>query len=204
MFSPNNILRHSCCLMITLALFYSTVLYAKNDLKLVVHPDEISKRLAEVASHIDKDYEDEALTLVMVMKASIVVTSDLMRTLKAPVTLEYIQSITHQSDGTRAKSITLEGIERLDLKGKNVLVIDDACSTGQTFSLIIRQLKKKQPKSLKTFATILFVKNGKRENFFQPDYYLFKLEDRYLVGYGTDHKQRYRNLPGIYELKDYD
>jgi hypoxanthine phosphoribosyltransferase len=82
--------------------------------------------------------------------------------------------------------------------------VDDACGTGTTLSAIVEKLKEKEPKRIKSLAVILFLKNGKPVCPIQPDYTLFKLEDRYIVGYGIDHKQRYRNLPGIYELKNYD
>jgi hypoxanthine phosphoribosyltransferase len=183
--------------------FYSSAIFAKNDLEIVITPEEISKRLTEIALEIDKDYLGQELTLVMVLKGSVVVTTDLMRKLKTPLTLEYIKSTTHDSNGIRTGNILLEGIEKLDIKGKNVLLLDDACGTGTTLSTIMGRLQEKQPKSIKSLVVVLFDVERKN-NHFQPDYYLFKLKDRYLVGFGLDHKQRYRNLPGIYELKNYD
>jgi len=186
-------------------LFYPSLIFAKNDLELVVHPQEIEKRITEIATHIDKDYVGKELTLVMVLKGSFMVTADLMRNLKTPHTLEYIKSTTHDSNGVRIGNTQVEGIENLDIKDKDILLIDDACGTGATLSTIIERLKEKQPKSIKSLVVILFVNNGKRVHGFQPDYYLFKQEaHRYLVGYGIDHKQHYRNLPGIYELTNYD
>ncbi len=201
LYSPLLSLRN---LITLLLVFYSSITFAKNELELVISAHDIAKRLTTVAAEIDRDYLGEELTLVMVLKGSLLVTADLMRELKTPLTLEYIKATTHDANGHRMGQIILEGIEKLDLKGKNVLVLDDACGTGATLLAIVEKLKEKEPKSIKSLAVVLFLQNGAPVTHFQPNYTLFKLEDRYIVGYGLDHKQRYRNLPGIYELINYD
>ncbi len=203
MFRLGLIMRYIGYAIILCLLLYPSISFSQNDLELVFSPQDISKRLTEVAAKIDQDYQGEELTLVMILKGSIVLTADLMRQLKTPLVLEYIKATRHDANGLRTEKLRLEGIEKLEIKGRNILLIDDACGTGETLSSIIHLLEEQKPKSLKCMTAILFVKNGKR-NGFQPDYWLYTLEDRYIVGYGIDHKQHFRNLPGIYELKNYE
>jgi hypoxanthine phosphoribosyltransferase len=136
----------------------------------------------------------------MVMKGAVCATADLMRNLKTPVQLEYVKASSYGQNGVNSGKLTLVGIENLDLKGKNVLLVDDILDTGNTMTNIIELLKEKQPKTIKSF--VAFVKKVDRKTSYLPDYALFEIENRFIVGYGLDYKERYRGLSGIYEIQN--
>jgi len=187
-------------LLVTIFIFYTSVCLAAPDLKLMISAKDISEKLIKVASQIDQDYHGEELTIVMVMKGAICATADLMRHIKTPAQLEYINASSYGQNGTKSGKLTIIGIEDLNLKGKNVLLVDDIFDTGKTMTNIIKQLKEKQPKTIKSF--VVFVKKVDRETSYNPDYSLFEIENRFIVGYGLDYKEHYRGLPGIYEMQN--
>lgn len=187
-------------LLVTIFVLYSSVCFAEPEFKLMISPEAISKKMAEVASKIDQDYRGEELTIVMVMKGAVCTTADLMRQIKTPAQLEFISASSYGENGTKSGKLTLSGAEKLDLKGKNVLVVDDIFDTGKTMMGILAQLKEKQPKTIKSMVT--FVKKVDRKTTYRPEYMLFEIDNRFIVGYGLDYKEYYRGLPGVYEIKN--
>lgn len=187
-------------LLVTIFVFYSSICFAEPEFKLMISPEAISKKMAEVASKIDQDYRGEELTIVMVMKGAVCTTADLMRQIKTPAQLEFISASSYGKNGTKSGKLTLSGAEKLDLKGKNVLVVDDIFDTGKTMMGILAQLKEKQPKTIKSMVT--FVKKVDRKTTYRPEYMLFEIDNRFIVGYGLDYKEYYRGLPGVYEIKN--
>jgi len=171
-----------------------------NNLELIIPPEQIAQKVNAIAHQIDKDYRGEPLTVLMVMKGAVCVTADLMRAINTPATLDYIKASSYGNNGTKRGELKLLGLENLNLKGKNVLVVDDIFDSGNTMTAIVKQLKKQQPKSLKTL--VAFVKNIPRKTTYRPDYKMFDIEDRFIVGYGLDYKEQYRGLPGIYVIKN--
>lgn len=187
-------------LLVTIFVLYSSVCFAEPEFKLMISPEAISKKMAEVASKIDQDYRGEELTIVMVMKGAVCTTADLMRQIKTPALLEFISASSYGENGTKSGKLTLSGAEKLDLKGKNVLVVDDIFDTGKTMIGIMEQLKAQQPKTIKSMVT--FVKKVDRKTTYRPEYMLFEIDNRFIVGYGLDYKEYYRGLPGVYEIKN--
>lgn len=171
-------------------------------LELLISPEAIDQKVKQIAAQIDKEYRGEEITMIMVMKGAVCVASDLMRALKTPTKIEFIKASSYGMNGSKQGQLKLMGIEHLDLKGKNVLIVDDIFDSGKTMTSIVEQLKEKQPKSLKT--VVAFIKNVKREIAYRPDYVLFEVENKFIVGYGLDYKERYRGLPGIYLVKNSD
>ncbi len=187
-------------LLVTIFVLYASLCFAEPEFELMISPEEISKKMAEVASKIDQDYRGEELTIVMVMKGAVCTTADLMRQIKTPAQLEFISASSYGKNGTKSGKLTLSGAEKLDLKGKNVLVVDDIFDTGKTMVGIMEQLKAKQPKTIKSMVT--FVKKVDRKTTYRPEYMLFEIDNRFIVGYGLDYKEYYRGLPGVYEIKN--
>lgn len=171
-------------------------------LELLISPEAIDQKVKQIAAQIDKEYRGEEITMIMVMKGAVCVASDLMRALKTPTNIEFIKASSYGMNGTKQGQLKLTGIEHLDLKGKNVLLVDDIFDSGKTMTAIVEQLKDKQPKSIK--SVVAFIKNVKREIAYRPDYVLFEVENKFIVGYGLDYKERYRGLPGIYLVKNND
>lgn len=169
-----------------------------DDLHLLISADAIKNKVEEVARVLDNEYQGEAVTVVMVMKGALCVTADLIRKMKAPITVEYIRANSYGMRGKARGELKIVGLEELDLTEKNVLLIDDIFDTGMTLSQIEQRIQVKQPKTLKTL--VLLRKNIPREISYNPDYVLFDIEDRFVIGYGLDYKELYRGLPGIYYI----
>lgn len=179
-----------------LFLLVSSVCFGNKNLELLISADEIEQKLAEVSAKIDAEYQGEALTVIMVMKGAVCVAADLIRQLHIPATLEYMKASSYGHKGTTRGELKITGIDQLDLKGKNVLIVDDIFDSGTTMTGIVERLQEKSPKSLKTL--VLLLKKVPRETAYRPDYTLFEIENRFVVGYGLDYKEYYRGLPAVY------
>lgn len=166
------------------------------NLELLISPETIDHRLQVVARDIEKEYHGKELVLVPVMKGAMCITSDLMRHLHIPCTIECVRASSYGQHGTKRGLLTITGMDQLDLSSKHLLVIDDILDSGYTMRGIVEHLQQKNPKSIKTL--VLLSKNVSRSSLFCPDYVLFDIADRFVVGYGLDYKEYYRNLPGIY------
>ena len=126
-------------------------------------------------------------------------TADLMRALAIPSELEYIQASSYGHNGTQAGTLTLVGLEKLNIQGKHVLLVDDIFDTGVTISQIKAELLKINPASLKSL--VLLHKIGKSKVPDTPDYVGFPINDRFVIGYGLDYKEQFRGLPDIWAKK---
>lgn len=165
-------------------------------MELLISSEQIAAKVSQAAAQINKDYKDKELTIVMIMKGSLCITTDLIRQLDVPFNLEYVKASSYGQNGMKAGKLTVIGLDRLDIKGKDLLVIDDIFETGNTMLEVVSQLNEKHPKSLKTL--LLLVKDVPRKTDYLPDYVLFNIPDRFVIGYGLDYKELYRGLPGIY------
>jgi hypoxanthine phosphoribosyltransferase len=169
---------------------------AKENLELLIGPEEIAGKLKEVAAKIDEDYQGEELTVIVVMKGALCVSADLIRHLHVPSKIEYLKASSYGQRGTSRGELRITGLDAIELEGKHVLVVDDIFDSGHTMSGLISHLQNKNPKSLKSL--VLLEKNIPRTVEYRPDYTLFSIENRFVVGYGLDYKEYYRGLPGIY------
>lgn len=167
-----------------------------DQLRLLISQEEIAARVSEVAEQINEEYKDKKLTLVMIMKGSVCIASDLMRQLQVPCTLEYIRASSYGKNGMKAGQLYVAGLDDMDIEGRDVLLIDDILETGNTMLKVMDQLRGKHPSSIKTL--LLLVKDIPRSTTYLPDYTLFNIPDHFVVGYGLDYKEFYRGLPGIY------
>ncbi len=169
------------------------------DLELLIAPEVIRQKIKEVAGQLNAVYAGQELTLVAVMKGAVCLVADLLRELTIPCTLELVRASSYGVRGTIKGDLTVVGTDELRLQGKHVLLIDDIFDTGHTLNTIAGELALQQPLSLKTL--VLLCKRMPRTLSYVPDYVLFHLEDRFVVGYGLDYKELYRGLPGIYASK---
>lgn len=167
-----------------------------DNLELLISPEQIDRKLSQVAAVINEDYKDKKLTVIMVMKGSLCVTADLIRKITVPFQVEYLKASSYGYNGMTSGHLTISGLDSLDIEGRDLLIVDDILETGKTMAGIIHKLKEKNPQSVKTL--LLLVKDIPRSTHFDPDYSLFHIEDRFVVGYGLDYKELYRGLPGIY------
>lgn len=170
--------------------------FGQEGMDLLISPEEIADKILKTASEIDREYEGRNLALIMIMKGSVCVVSDLMRALNIPFTLEYIKASSYGQNGTTPGELYLDGFDRLELEDRDVLVVDDIFDTGKTMAGVLEKLKSKKPRSLKSL--VLLIKEGNQTVEMVPDYCLFEIPNRFVIGYGLDYKEHYRGLPGIY------
>lgn len=163
--------------------------------KLLLSKEHIDSRIKEIAAEINQEYAGKEIVLVMVMKGAIYLTTDLMREITVACTLEYVKASSYGL-GMVSGELTLHGLEDLSLQGKHVIIIDDIFDTGKTMTTIKEKLLLQQPASLKTL--VLLLKNRPRTITAIPDYVLFPIEDEFVIGYGLDYQEYYRNLPGVF------
>ena len=156
---------------------------------------EIGKRVQEMGGQISKDYKGEDLVLVGVMNGAFIFMADLCRAISLPVSVDYIglSSFNGRSKGRGAVRIASD--LNVNIAGKNVLIVEDIINSGLTVEYLIKNLHAREPKSVKVCT--LLDKAEKRRNGFKPDYAGFVIPNRYVVGYGLDYNDQYRNLPYI-------
>ena len=175
----------------------------KEKVDILISENEIHNRILEIADRINKDYEGEELTLICVLKGGVMFMCDLARKLNLSVRLDFM-SVSSYGSETKSSGV-VKIIKDLDdsIDGKNVLVVEDIIDSGNTLSYLIDILKKRGPKSIK-LCTLLDKPSRREKKDVFVDYVCFEIEDKFVVGYGLDYDQRYRNLPyiGVMELSD--
>ena len=160
----------------------------------------MDKRIGEIAERINKDYEGEQIHLICVLKGGIFFTCELSKRLRVPVSMDFM-SVTSYGAATKSSGV-VKIIKDLDeeIEGKNVLVAEDIIDSGRTLSYLLEYLRNRNPKSLKLCT--LLDKPERRVVEVDVDYTCFEIPDEFVVGYGLDYAQKYRNLPyiGVVEL----
>ncbi|MBM4069168.1 MAG: hypoxanthine phosphoribosyltransferase [Planctomycetes bacterium] len=164
-------------------------------MKVLISSEEIQQRVAELAARIVGDYAEEPITIVGVLTGSLMFLADLVRRLESPVRIGLIQASSYRGTATEPGQLEI-GPELLpDLRGRHVLLLDDILDTGQTLSYLVEHVKRLEPASLK--VAVLLRKMGRQITPLQPDYCGFEIPDRFVVGYGLDFNDQYRNLPFV-------
>lgn len=165
------------------------------ELKVLISEEKLQQRIKEIAKEIAEEYHGKEITFVCILKGSVSFTVDLARNMEEDVRLEFIR-VSSYGEGTES---TGEIKMKLDLKdsieGKDVIVIEDIVDTGRTLSFLIEYLKLKKPNSVKLCA--LLNKEERRVCNVKADYVGFDIPDKFVVGYGLDYNEKYRNLPYI-------
>lgn len=175
----------------------------ETDLNVLFEENLIQSKISELGEKLNKEYGDEIVYLICVLKGSVMFLVDLSKHLKMPLRMEFIRLSSYGSDFTSSGRVNAVDISLPDLNDKNVLIIEDIIDTGHTAKFLIDFIKHNfKTKSLK-FCSLLD-KKIKREVEIDPDYYAFEVDDKFLVGYGLDYDGYYRNLPyiGYVELKE--
>ena len=167
-------------------------------LKKLIDKKEISNNIKQMGTDISKYYQNNPITVVSILKGSLLFTSDLIREIDLQMIIEFLRLASYK--GTRRKSIKLNGAIDFDIRGKNILIIEDIVDSGNTIHYIVDELKKYNPNSIK-IATLLFKPSS--YNFdMKIDWIGFNIKDDFVVGYGLDYNEMYRNKKSIYKLSD--
>ena len=165
------------------------------EIKVLIDEKKLQERIKEIAKQMEEEYKGKELTLICILKGSIFFTVDLAKNINGDVKLQFIR-VSSYNDGTESSG---EIKMKLDLKdsiqGKDVIVIEDIIDTGRTLAYLIEYLKMKKPNSVKLCA--LLDKPDRRIQQVKVDYTGFQIPDKFVVGYGLDWDEKYRNLPYI-------
>ena len=168
---------------------------SQENISVLISEDKINARIAELAEQISKDFEGETVKLICILKGSVIFTCELAKRLTVPVLFDFMQ-VSSYGSGT-ASSGTLKVKKDLDedIAGDNVVIIEDIVDSGNTLSRLVPMLKARNPKTLKVCT--LLDKPDRRTAEVDVDYNGFIIPDEFVVGYGLDYYQKYRNLPYI-------
>jgi hypoxanthine phosphoribosyltransferase len=166
----------------------------------VISKEQIQSKVAQLARLFDEFYKDELPVLMPVLTGSFMFAADFVRCLESNPTIRFIKCSSYGSGTVSSGQVIIEGLKDIDVSGKRVLVMEDIIDTGHTFSALADELKKHNPKELKTMA--LFDKPSRRKVSFITDFVGFTVPDEFLVGYGLDYNEKYRGLPQVYNLRE--
>jgi hypoxanthine phosphoribosyltransferase len=169
-------------------------------MELLFSASKIAEKVEILGLQISKEYQSKDLYILVILKGSFMFASDLVRNINVPFQIDFIRISTYgNKDMPNTKPlITFDQI--IDIKGKDVLVIDDILDTGNTLFAFKELLDFKNPNSVKLCT--LLDKSCRREVNIRPDYWGFKINDGFVVGYGLDYAEKYRGLPQIYVLNE--
>jgi hypoxanthine phosphoribosyltransferase len=164
-------------------------------MRVLIDADQIHRRVAELARQIKDDYRDQAMTIVGVLTGSLIFLADLVRHLDLPLRIALIQASSYRGATTIPGELRVQAELVPDLRGRHVLLLDDILDTGATLAHLVRQLQELDPASLR--IGVLLRKQGRQQIPVTADYCGFDIPDVFVVGYGLDYNDEYRNLPHV-------
>ena len=167
-------------------------------LELLISERRIRARTAVLARRIDDDYRGRKLSLIIVLKGAVLFAADLMRQITIPFTIDFIAAASYGAGTRSSGTVALSDLDRLDVAGRHVLVVEDILDTGRTSTAILDRLRSCEPVSLGLCA--LLRKPAAAALELPVAYVGFDIPDDFVVGYGMDHAERYRNLRGIHRF----
>lgn len=170
-------------------------------MKILVSEERIQAAVERVANEILEREQGRPLTVIAIMTGSIVFLADLIRKLDMPLRVGVIQTSSYR-DGSSRGRLTINSDMMPDIKDRDVLIVDDIFDTGHTLFEVIALLDEMQPRSVK--SAVLMHKVSRTEVSIKPDYVGFEIPDEFVVGYGLDYNDAYRNLPFIAVLEPQD
>ena len=168
----------------------------KETIRVLLSEEEVDRRIKEVADQINRDYAGKEVHLICVLKGGVFFMCELAKRITVPVSLDFM-SVSSYGDDTKSSGV-VRIVKDLDesLAGKEVLIVEDIIDSGRTLSYLIEVLKQRGPKSIH-LCTLLDKPERRVKKQVKVDYTCFTIPDEFVVGYGLDYAQKYRNLPFI-------
>ncbi len=166
-------------------------------IKVLISQEEIANRLKEIADQINKDYEGKNIKLICVLKGGVYTLCDLSKYITVPLKLDFMSVSSYQDDTISSGKVKIVKDLDMDIEGEDVLLVEDIIDSGRTLSYLIELLKTRKPNSLR-LCTLLDKPDRRLPGVdVKVDYTGFEIPDKFVVGYGLDYAQKYRNLPYI-------
>ena len=170
-------------------------------MKELISQQRIENGVREMARLVNQTYEHRPVTIIGIMTGSIVLLADIIRLLEMPLRVGVIQTSSYR-DGTTAGKLVINDSMMPDIRNRDVLLVDDIFDTGHTLARVIERIRDLGPTSVR--SAVLLSKTGKQQVNIEPDFSMFDIPDEFVVGYGLDYRDEYRNLPYIATLEPLD
>ena len=168
-------------------------------MKTILTEEELQRGVRQMAAEIGEAYDGRPLTIVGVMTGCIVLLADMIRQLDMPLRVGVVQASSYR-DATSSGDLVINAELMLGIENHHVLVLDDIFDTGKTMVKLLETMKGLGPKSVKT--GVLLLKKGCQKVDYRPDFVAFEIPDEFVVGYGLDYRDEYRNLPFLAALEE--
>ncbi|EFI41321.1 hypoxanthine phosphoribosyltransferase [Peptoniphilus sp. oral taxon 386] len=164
--------------------------------KIIFTREEITKRIKELGAELTKEYKDKDLIAISLLRGSFIFAADLVREIDTVLEIDFLTTASYGNSEVSSGRVKFLSELRSNIKGRDVLVIDDIVDTGHTMKSVVEKLKGYEPKSIKT--CVMLDKPSRREVDIKADYVAFEIPDLFIVGYGLNYGDFYRNVPYIY------
>ena len=167
--------------------------------RLMLSEEQISDKVKEMAEKLDKLYEGRTPVVVCILKGSVIFYADLIRNMQTPIELDFMCVSSYGSDTVSSGELNIKKDLACDIRGRDVLIVEDIIDSGNTLYKLKKILMERNPASLNIVT--LLDKPERRVVPMEPEYTCFEIEDEFVVGYGLDYAEKYRNLPYVGILK---
>jgi len=162
--------------------------------RILITESQLRRRVKELAKEIERDFSRSDLVIAALLNGTVLFLADLIRALNLPMHIDFVGVSSYRGD-TKSKKLIITKELRLDVKGRDVLLVDDILDTGRTLKRVGAMLRKLKPATIK--SCVLLNKPSRRQVPVRADYVGFEIPDLFVVGYGLDYAERYRNLPFV-------
>lgn len=160
---------------------------------------EIDERVKQLGIEISRDYDKKDLVVISLLRGSFIFTSDLVREISIPVEVDFMTTSSYGHSEESSGFVDIVHDIRTDIKGKDVLIVDDIMDSGFTLENVVKHLENKSPNSIK--VCVMLDKPSRRKVDLSPDYVGFTIPDLFIVGYGLNYGDFYRNIPYIFTFE---
>src|SRR3989338_2965032 len=165
-------------------------------LKEFISKEEIELAVQKLASHINKDYQNKAIILVGVLKGSFIFLADLIRQLNMTVEVDFVRLSSYQNEKKSTGTVVITKDIETSITGKHVLIVEEILDSGRTLDFLTKRFRANAPASVK--ICVLLDKKDQRVVPVEADYVGIKIENKFVIGYGLDYQEKYRNLSSIF------
>jgi hypoxanthine phosphoribosyltransferase len=171
-------------------------------MKTLLSKEELHQGVARMARQVEETFEGCQLTIIGVLTGSVVLMADMIRLIDQPMRVGVIQASSYRGATTERGDLLINSELMLDISGRDVLLVDDIFDTGHTLTQVVEKMHQFNPKSI--HSAVLLRKEGRQEVEYEPDFVAFNIPDEFVVGYGLDFEDMYRNLPHLAALEPAD
>lgn len=172
------------------------------EMRRLIEQDEIQQRVLSLGRELSELYRGRDLTVIGVLTGCMLFMADLVRAIDVPHRIGVVQASSYRGATTRPGELIVDTGLLPDVRGRDVLIIDDIFDTGRTMQKLVAALRSREPASVRTVA--LLIKEGRSEVELQPDFHCFRIPDVFVIGYGLDYNDDYRHLPFVGALDEVD